>query len=89
MIGAAMLPDRGYVHSWRGSPHRLHFGRVQLELTDDISIWRWPAIVAFTPAAIRYPLLGHCGFMEFIETRFLDADRVVELEPNAWYPGTR
>ncbi len=88
MLGVSILPDRGHSHTWRGTSYRLHFGRVHLELTDDISVWRWPAIVAFTEAAVRYPLLGHCGFMEYIETRFLDADRVVELEPNTWYPGS-
>ena len=89
VLGVSLLPDRGQSHTWRGTRYQLHFGRVHLELTDDISVWRWPAIVAFTEAAIRYPLLGHCGFMEYIETRFLDADRTVELEPNAWYPGIR
>ena len=87
-IGVPLFADHGYSHSWRGTSYQLHFGRVHLELTDDISVWRWPAIVGFTPAAIRFPLLGHCGFMEYIETRFLDADRIVELEPNSWYPGT-
>lgn len=58
------------------------------ELTDDISVWRWPAVTAFSSAAIRYPLLGHGGFMEYVETGFLDADRRLELDPNRWYPGT-
>src|SRR5262245_21119867 len=89
LLGVSLLPDRGHSHIWRGTRYQLRFGRVHLELSDDISLWRWPAIIAFTPAAIRFPLLGHCGFMEYIETRFLDADRVVELEPNNWYPGTR
>ncbi|MCI0739253.1 MAG: retroviral-like aspartic protease family protein [Gemmataceae bacterium] len=88
MIGAQLLPDQGHAHHWRGMRYALRFARVELELTDDVSVWRWPALVAFSPAAIRYPLLGHCGFMEYIETRFLDADRRVELEPNSWYPGT-
>ena len=88
MLAVSLLPNRGYSHTWRGTSHPLRFGRVELELTDDISVWRWPTIVAFSYAAIRYPLLGHCGFMEYIEAKFLDADRRLELEPNSWYPGT-
>lgn len=87
LLGVSLTPDQGHFHGWRGTRSPLRFGRVHLELTDEVSVWRWPATVAFTPAAIRYPLLDHCGFMEYIETRFLDADRVVELEPNSWYPG--
>jgi len=66
----------------------LRFASVRLELTDDVSIWHWPTIVAFSQPPFAYPLLGHCGFLEYLETKFLDADQALELEPNSWYPGT-
>ncbi len=65
----------------------MRFGDVELELSDDVSVWLWPAIVAFSAAPLPYPLLGHCGCLEFINAKFLDADRLVELETNRLYPG--
>ena len=88
LIAAQLLPDQGHGHSWRGTRHSMRFAKVELELTDDVSVWRWPALVAFTTAPLRYPLLGHCGFFEYIEAKFLDASRIIELEPNSAYPGT-
>ena len=43
---------------------------------------KWRAIVAFTQASVRYPVLGICGCLEFFSARFLGDDRIVELEPN-------
>jgi len=47
---------------------------------------RWPATVAFTPAAMRYPLLGVAGCLEYMDAKFLGKDRAIELEPNDLFP---
>jgi hypothetical protein len=74
---------------WRGQLHSLRFGDVDLLLTDNRSIWRWSAVVGFTPAPLRYPILGQAGCLQFMEARFLGADLRVELEANHTYPGTQ
>ncbi len=78
----------GYQHRWRGRWYQLHFATVDLELTDDTSIWQWPAVVAFSAAPIPYGLLGQCGCLEFMDAKFLGKDHVIELESNDLYPGT-
>ena len=87
-IGAPLLPDHGHAIRWRGSPHTLLYARVELELTDDVTAFRWPAIVGFTDAMLRYPILGQCGCLQFFDALFLGEDRVVELERNKSYSGT-
>ena len=72
---------------WRGQRYPLRFGVVELELIDIFgAALRWPATVAFTPANIRYPLLGICGCLEFLDVKFLGKDRAIELESNASFP---
>lgn len=88
MLGIRLRPDAGHGHRWRGKQYPLRYGDVELQLTDDVTVWRWPALVAFSPAPISYPLLGRCGCFEFLDVRFKDADRVVEFEDNRLYPGT-
>jgi hypothetical protein len=88
-IGIRLRPDTGHRVRWRGQLHPLRFGDVELLLTDDGSLWRWPAVVGFSPAPIRYPILGQAGFLQFIDAKFLGADRQVELETNREYPGTQ
>ena len=59
-MGVAFIVDSGFALRWRGQSHPLLFAAVELELADTTgSVCRWPATVAFTPAPIRYPLLGH------------------------------
>jgi len=60
-----------------------------LVLTDEISVWRWRALIGFTPAPIRYPILGQAGCLQFFDARFLGASLAVELEVNQTYPGTQ
>jgi len=67
---------------WRGQRHPLRFGNVELELTDGTGTVHWPATVAFSPANIRYPLLGVGGCLEFFNVRLWGADHRLELEPN-------
>jgi hypothetical protein len=87
-IGARLLLDTGHRVRWRGQAHPLRFGGVELVLDDGNSVWRWPAVVGFSPAPLRYPILGTAGCLQFIDGRFLGADQLVELETNRSYPGT-
>jgi hypothetical protein len=88
-LGVALLPDTGHRIRWRGQPHPLRFGRVVLGLSDGQTTYEWPAVVAFSPAPIAYPLLGNAGCLEFFDVRFRGAARVVELVPNGSYPVSR
>lgn len=87
-IGAVLWPDTGHRVRWRGQLHALRFGDVELALDDGASMLRWPAVVGFSPAAIRYPILGQGGCLRFLDTTFLGLDQIVTLEPNPSYPGT-
>ena len=87
-IAVNLRPDTGHRIRWRGQAHPLRFGDVQLELTADGSVWRWPAVVAFSPAPIAYPVLGNCGCLQFFDARFRGTDLVVDLDTNPSYPGT-
>jgi hypothetical protein len=57
-IGVVLRPDTGHRVRWRGQLHPLRFGHVELVLDDGTRVWRWQAIVAFSPAPIRSPFLG-------------------------------
>src|SRR5437660_6334238 len=55
---------RGHRLRWRGQLHPLRFGDVELVLADHASVYRWPAVVAFSPATIRYPIFGTSGCLQ-------------------------
>jgi hypothetical protein len=72
---------------WRGQRYSLRYGDVTLELGDEEgNILAWPAVVAFTTAPLRYPLLGICGALEFLDVTFGGAERIIELQANASFP---
>jgi hypothetical protein len=87
-IGVRLMQDTGHAVRWRGQSHPLRFAAVQLELSDGASLWRWSAIVGFSPAMLRYPILGNCGCLDFIDARYLGRQRFMELETNSSFPGT-
>ncbi|HTU91552.1 MAG TPA: hypothetical protein VMF69_15825 [Gemmataceae bacterium] len=87
-IGTTLRPDTGHRIRWRGQFHPLRFADTELELDDGSGKCRWPAIVAFSPAPMTYPLLGLAGCLEFFDARFRSADRLAELEKNRVYPGS-
>ena len=87
-IGAGLRADSGHRVRWRGQLYPLRFGDVELLLSDNVFARRRPAVVAFSPAPIRYPILGQGGCLQFMDAYFLGADLVVELETNPSYPGT-
>jgi hypothetical protein len=77
-LGIRLRPDTGHRVRWRGQLHPLRFGDAELLLTDNASVWRWPAVVGFSPAPLRYPILGQAGCLQFIDAYFLGANRVAE-----------
>jgi hypothetical protein len=87
-IGVMLRADTGHGIRWRGQGYPLRFGDVELELSDDTAVWRWPAVVGFSPAPLRYPILGVCGCLQFFDAWFRGADRQVEIALNPSYPGT-
>ena len=88
LVGVALRPDSGHGLRWRGQGYPLRFGDVELELDDELNTWRWPAVIGFSPAPLRYPILGLAGCLQFFDARFRGQVRIVELETNASYPGT-
>jgi hypothetical protein len=88
-IGGSALPETGHRVTWRGSSYPLRYANISLMLADDASTCMWPSIAAFTPAPIKYPLLGIAGCLQYFDVSFRGADRVVELEANWTYPGTK
>jgi hypothetical protein len=89
-LAISLLPHTGHGLRWRGQLHALRFGKVELQIAaDDGSVWQWPAVIAFSPAPLRYPILGQAGCLQFFDARFLGADLAVELEANPTFPGTQ
>ena len=87
-IGVSLVSS-GHQIRWRGQHYPLHFGSVELELQDDTgAARRWPGMVAFSPAPLRYPILGQAGCLQFYDSLFRGHDHVVELQTNPIYPGT-
>jgi hypothetical protein len=86
-VGALLRPDTGHRVRWRGQLHPLRFGDVELILDDGISVLRWPAVVGFSRAPVRYPVLGQGGCLHFIDVKFFGVDQVVTLEANPSFPG--
>jgi hypothetical protein len=88
-IGIPLRPPLGHGVRWRGQLHPLRFGDADLLLTDNGSVWRWTAVIGFSPAPLRYPILGQAGFLQYLNARFLGADLIVEVETNTTYSGTQ
>jgi hypothetical protein len=88
MLDVTLRADLGHGLRWRGQGYALRFADLDLELCDGPRVWRWPAIVGFSPAPLRYPTLGICGCLQFFDTRFCGATQIVEVETNASFPGT-
>jgi hypothetical protein len=74
----------------RPQPVVCRYAPVELRITDGAQeTYTWSAVVGFVSARLRYPLLGHAGFLQFFDVRFEGGVREVELFPNATFPGAR
>jgi hypothetical protein len=90
VLGIVLGPGPAQAIRWRGQPYALHFGPAELELSDETgALWRWPAVIGFSSAPIRYPILGNAGCLCFFDALFLGENRRVELDTNVSYPGTK
>jgi hypothetical protein len=88
-LGLPLSTPTGHGMKWRGQHYPLRFADIELELADGTgSGLRWSATVAFTSAAIRYPLLGVCGVWEFLIVRVSGASRLIEVDADSSFPGT-
>jgi hypothetical protein len=87
-IGATLLPGGGHQLYWHGTPYPLRFAPVELQFITSTASCRWPAIVGFSSAPLKYPLLGMAGCLEFFDATFRGEDGVVELSPNGKFPGS-
>lgn len=88
LIDAALRSDTGHSLRWRGKGYALRFGDVELELSDGTATWRWPTVVGFSFAPLRYPILGLSGCLQFFDARFLGERRFIELDTNPSFPGS-
>ncbi len=67
---------------------RLRFAQVTLRLATTSEQREWPALVGFTAAPLRFPLLGFAGALQFFSADFRGDREEVELTVNALYPGS-
>lgn len=65
----------------------VRYTQVTLRLTDGKERREWPAWVGFSPA-IRRPLFGFAGFLQFFTAMFHGDREEVELTVNRLYPGS-
>ena len=86
-LAVSLRADHGHRVRWRGQIYPLQFGDVELQMTDTITTFRWPAIIGFSDAPISYRILGYAGCLQFFDVTFRGDDHLVELEPNRSYPG--
>lgn len=64
------------------------YADVMLLLSDSQETARWKATVGFTTAALRFPLFGIAGGLEFFRTTLDVSNREIELVMNASLPTT-
>ena len=88
LLGVPLRTHIGHGLRWRGQAYPLRFGDVELELSDGVQVCRWPAVIGFSQAPMRYPILGLSGCLQFFDASFFGEDRVVRLEVNRSFPGT-
>jgi hypothetical protein len=67
--------------------HTARFAEVTIRLSDGIEFREWPGWVGFAKA-LRRPVLGFGGCLQFFDSKFFGADEMFELEVNRLYPGT-
>jgi hypothetical protein len=66
----------------------LRYAQVTLRIGDHYEQREWSALIGFTAAPLRYPLLGYAGFLQFFDSTFRGAREEVELTVNHLYAGT-
>jgi hypothetical protein len=71
------------------TPLRCRYAPLEIQISDGAGeTYRWTAIVGFVDAkALPRPLLGHAGFLQHFDAKFLGADLEVILLPNRSFAG--
>ena len=69
------------------APLPVRYGRVTLFLADGFESCEWEAVVGFVDVPLRWPLLGHAGFLDYIDVHLLGVRREALLTPNSSFPG--
>jgi hypothetical protein len=69
------------------TPVPIRYAQVTLRLTDSRELCEWPALVGFTAAPLRQPLLGFAGCLQFFDADFRGSREEVELVTMPLYPG--
>jgi hypothetical protein len=67
----------------------VQYAPVILVLTDNIRTCRWRAVVGFTAAFLKFPLLGIAGGLEFFRTTLDGFRKEVELVAQPHLPATQ
>lgn len=88
LVGVSLRPVSGHGVRWRGQRYPMRFGDVQLKISDGNHTLQWRAVIAFSPAPIRYPILGLAGCLQFLDATFQGDGNLVEIRPNSLFPGT-
>jgi hypothetical protein len=70
-----------------GQPVTYRYAPVRFHLSDGMETCDWDAIVGFVAAAMRWPLLGHAGFLQFFDVTFLGHAQELILAPNPSFSG--
>jgi hypothetical protein len=65
----------------------VRYAHVTLLLSDGRETLEWAAIVGFTAAPLRWPLLGQAGFLEYLDAELRGSRREVVLSPNVSFKG--
>jgi aspartyl protease len=66
----------------------VRYAEVTLRIAGTGELREWKALVGFTAAPLRRPLLGFAGFLQFFTATFHGDREEVELVVNGLYPGT-
>ena len=66
----------------------MRFGDVKIEIADGTQLLRWGAVVSFSPAPIRYPILGLAGCLQYFDATFRGDGRMIEISPNSTFSGS-
>lgn len=65
------------------------YAKTSIRLTDGVDVCEWEAIVGFVDVPLRWPILGHAGFLQYFDVNLFGAKREVELMPNVDLSGRR
>jgi hypothetical protein len=72
------------------APVLCRYAAVELRITDGVQkTYEWTATVGFAPVWLQYPLLGHAGFLQYIDAHLRGADHEAILAPNWAFTGRR